>query len=216
MDHSSTSVRRLTHRIRTRSRGVLPRWHSDGAVYHVIARLADSLPSDVERSIRERHQIRVAAVRRENGRLSLIERTELILLLVREIDHALDQAHGSCLLENPRIGEMLRNAALRFRDRRYSLIATAVMPNHWHLVLRPFEGHELGAIIGSLKRFTDHRISQILGSTGPGWQPGFFDLALRNDEELRSTVQTLLSARHSNFRRTGSPGPEPHEQSPSR
>jgi putative transposase len=73
-----------------------------------------------------------------------------------------------------------------------ALEACVVMPDHVHAVMR-LENAPLRHVMRSFKGYTGSRISQLLGSSGPVWQPAYHDHALRREESLRDAVVYCLS-----------------------
>ena len=70
----------------------------------------------------------------------------------KAIEAVLDQGYGSCLLNIPNIAEKVVEAWKHFDGKKYDLISYVVMPNHVHLIIKTFEGYELGKLVWSWKR----------------------------------------------------------------
>lgn len=70
---------------------------------------------------------------------------------------------------------IVQRALQCFDGERYELGAWVVMPNHVHVVIRPFPGEALAKILHSWKSFTSHQINQQLGRSGPLWHRGYFN-----------------------------------------
>lgn len=107
------------------------------------------------------------------------------------IEKFADQGYGACYLRNPEIAELVQNALLHFDKQKYKLIAWVIMPNHVHLLLRPLENVELGAIIHSIKSFTAVKANRILNRTGKFWQEDYFDRFIRNFEHYEKTIHYI-------------------------
>lgn len=83
----------------------LPHWSLDGAIYHVVFRLRDSLPREVlERFEEEKRQLQRQAV---GDRLSKEEARRLNYLVSDRVEQYLDVGHGECLMKNPRIAAVV-------------------------------------------------------------------------------------------------------------
>lgn len=117
----------------------------------------------------------------------------------REAAHAkagdwLDQGYGSCLLRSPDhqkiVGDALRHfdhEEIRGRaDARYEVNAFVVMPNHVHLIVRPFDtaGHTLEKILQCWERFTAREINKARGKEGSIWFEESFDRLIRDGTHL--------------------------------
>ena len=67
-----------------------------------------------------------------------------------------------------------------------------VMPDHVHWLLRPGEATDLSAVVQKTKSLAS-RNSRRAGRAAFGWQPGFFDRALRRDEDLASVARYIVA-----------------------
>jgi len=65
------------------------------------------------------------------------------------------------------------------------------MPNHCHLVIRPFEGHDLEDLIGAMKGVSARHIHAATGASGELWQQEFFDRIVRDGEHLWRIIQYI-------------------------
>jgi REP element-mobilizing transposase RayT len=139
----------------TYTRGYLPHYDHVGLLHAVTFRLGDALP-----------------------------RSAFACLGEGALDAELDRGHGSCLLQHEEAATLVVGALHHFRAARYELGLWVVMPNHVHVVLRPFEGHGLGAIVHSWKSYTAKQINLLTGQTGALWQREYFDTVIHNRRHL--------------------------------
>ena len=65
-------------------------------------------------------------------------------------------------------------------------LAFVVMPDHLHWLLR-LERGELSAVVGRVKSISARRIGR------PVWQAGFYDRALRQDEDLQAMARYVVA-----------------------
>ena len=181
--------------LKFRQGAYLPHWTKQGAVYHVVFRVGDSLPRQVlEGYIREREGIvkTAAAMGRE---LTEHERRRLDELHSEKVERYLDAGHGACPMKDERIASMVEAALKHFEGTRYDLAAWAVMPNHVHAVVRPREGHELADILHSWKSFTSNEANKLLGKRNSGepfWQPEYYDHFVRDAADFSRCVEYVL------------------------
>ncbi|HZK80898.1 MAG TPA: transposase [Humisphaera sp.] len=172
----------------------LPHWRKDGATYAVTFRLADSLPAALLKQWRgEQDDIVERAI--QMGRpLAEHELQRLAELHSERVETWLDQGHGSCVLRDRRIAELVRGALKHFDGERYQLIAWCIMPNHVHAILRAFPGRDLSAILLSWKGFTGKKAREILGSRGAGefWQKESYDHIVRDEDDLGKQIRYVL------------------------
>jgi REP element-mobilizing transposase RayT len=160
--------------IRIRTRGRLPHWQVDEAVYFVTFRLKDSLPREVAINLKhEREHLLRNAVSSDRARLDRV--------FTQRLDHYLDLGIGSCLLREH--GAIVAGALKHFDDQHYELHAWCVMPNHVHVMFSLERGEDLPKVLKSWKSFTAFRIG--LGSI---WQKEYFDRLIRSPQEFADTA----------------------------
>ena len=126
------------------SRGYLPHFESCEAIQHVTFHLADSVPKTVllrlENELKDIPEGKRDAERR------------------KRLDAWIDAGHGSCVLREPGIAEMVQGSLLCFDGQRYRLMAWVVMPNHVHVLFKPMNGWMVAKIVASWKKFTARAI----------------------------------------------------------
>ena len=82
--------------------------------------------------------------------------------------------------------------AIRFHDgKKYDLTAAIVMPDHFHLILRPLTKKQSGyyslpEIFHSIKSYSAHQLKLHL------WQDENYDHIIRNDKDYSEKLQYLV------------------------
>ncbi len=71
-------------------------------------------------------------------------------------------------------------------------LAFVVMPDHVHWLVTLDHG-KLAGIAQTMKGRCARRINKERRTTGPVWQPGYYDHALRADEDLRKQARYIVS-----------------------
>ncbi len=136
------------------SRGYLPHFESDEAIQHVTFHLADSVAKSViERIDRELRIVGDGERKRANLEIGDPEGKRRAEKRKR-LDEWIDAGHGSCVLREPVIAEMVQESLLSFDGERYRLLAWVVMPNHVHVLFKPLNGWTVAKIVASWKKFT--------------------------------------------------------------
>jgi len=130
------------------------------------------------------------AQRRE---LTSHEQKELIRLYSDKVESYLNAGHGQCYLREAKIAEIVTKALNHFDGERYDLIAWAIMPNHVHAVLRPYQGFELAGLLHSWKSYTANKANELLGRSGLFWQSEYYDHLIRDQEDFVHQVNYVLS-----------------------
>ena len=156
------------------SRGYFPHFDGERATQHVCFGLFDSLPKRMLQLWREE--------------LKQLEKKEGDVELRKRIQDFLDSGHGSCLLRDDRLAEIVQNAVLHFEGQRYALHAWCVMPNHVHTLFTPEAGFSMSAITHSWKSFTANQCNKLLGRTGSFWQKEPFDRYIRNERHYHNAL----------------------------
>lgn len=67
-----------------------------------------------------------------------------------------------------------------------------IMPDHFHGLLR-LQEESLSDCIKRLKAASANRINQHLGRRGRFWQPGFYDRALRAEDDRRAIARYMIA-----------------------
>jgi len=63
------------------------------------------------------------------------------------------------------------------------------MPNHAHLVIRPFAGEDLGLLLQGIKGAVARKIQRRAGATGETlWQEESYDRIIRDEEHLARVI----------------------------
>jgi REP element-mobilizing transposase RayT len=66
------------------------------------------------------------------------------------------------------------------------------MPNHVHVVVRPFAGFPLSKILQSWKGFTGREANKLLGRSGDFWQHEPFDHLVRDADDLTHQIRYVI------------------------
>jgi REP element-mobilizing transposase RayT len=161
--------------VQIRSRGRLPHWEVDRAIYFVTFSLEDALPAHVAVDLyREREKLmRFTSTSNERARLDRA--------LELRFDQHFDDGRGSCLLREH--AQIVAGALKHFDQDRYWLHGWCVMPNHVHVLFYLERGCDLPLILHSWKSYTAHKIKR-----GQIWQREYFDRVIRTPQEYTDTL----------------------------
>jgi len=110
----------------------------------------------------------------------------------RRVDGWLDKGGGSCRF-NDRMNVKILSAALtKYHRRRYHTGAFAVMPNHCHLIIRPFAGESLEKLLKAIKGATSRQIN-LRGdrSDSPLWKEESHDGIIRDEANLTHALDYI-------------------------
>jgi REP element-mobilizing transposase RayT len=162
----------------------LPHWRQLGATYFVTFRLADSLPQDKLRLLRQEREQWLKANPAPRSTQALARFHELFS---ERIEQYLAAGYGACWMRRPEISQIVETALLHFDGQRYDLGRFVVMPNHVHVLVTPRGEHELSDILHSWKSFTANEINKAVGRRGRLWQDESFDRIVRDTDEFYKT-----------------------------
>src|SRR5262249_28955249 len=150
----------------------LPHWRQEGATYFVTFRLADALPQEKLRQLRLLQQQWEAT---HPPPRSDADWRDYARKVIRHAQRYLDEGHGACVFRDPDLADILAKALLRFQDQRYFTSCFAILPNHCHVVLQPFEGYPLETILQACKGSVAHEVNVRCQKSGALWQEESYD-----------------------------------------
>ncbi len=166
----------------------LPHWRQDGDTYFVTFRLTDSLPQSklqFLKRLREEWERKHPGLRSESAWKSYARK------YTSTVERWLDEGHGQCHFREHRWCDDLRDRLHYFQDQRYFLSCWAIMPNHCHAVIRPFDDFDLEDLLGAMKGVTARHINSELGLSGKLWQDESYDRIIRDEEHLWRVIQYI-------------------------
>jgi len=175
-----------------RSRGYLPHWETDNAIYFVTFRLADSLPRKIAVQLSKGRETIEMASRAGTATPADAARLEKLRAILRRVERCLDGGLGECHLHNRRVAQVVVDALCHFDGKRYRLIAWCLMPNHVHVVFSPIGQHGLEGVLHSWKSYSAKAANRLLARSGHFWQREYFDHLVRSEASLSKIVQYVL------------------------
>ena len=185
----------------------LPHYQPPDAEYHVVFRLAGSLPPEVterlrkEREEREKHIAGMGSVQSRADEWHAHQEAYF-----EKFDALLDgMTSGPRWLQESAIADLVAGA-IHYRDtKEFDLLAFTIMPNHVHLVYSTVGRNNIPTNVGSrnniptykilqsLKRHTARKANLILHRGGAFWQEESYDHVIRDGEELERTIWYVLN-----------------------
>lgn len=171
-------------------RGALPHLKQEGSSYFVTFRLAGTLPKETFQELKAEWK---GLLPQPPHNLTWRQQTDLFEWYSTRVDKYLDRGVGECWLRLPEVAEIVAKALQFHEGLRYENQAWCVMPNHVHVVLRPFADWSLSRILQGWKGYTAHEANRILKRTGsPFWQVESFDHCIRDAEDLRRCCEYTI------------------------
>jgi len=107
------------------------------------------------------------------------------------------QYHIDKYLDSSKNGSYLNGFVLKYlsdflkeQDKElYQLIAFCIMPNHVHLLFKPFK--ELSKIMQKIKGVTAKNINIMLNKKGKFWASDYYDKAIRDEKHFYTTYEYI-------------------------
>jgi REP element-mobilizing transposase RayT len=162
----------------------LPHLKREGAFYFVTFRLADSLPQEALKKLKHERETIIQQALAAKRPLTWHEELQVFAWYSERVETFLDAGVGNCWLLQPEIADLAARAVNFFAGDRYELHAWVVMPNHVHVVVRPYTGHTLSRILHSWKSYSANEANKLLQQTGKlFWQKESYDHWIRDDTE---------------------------------
>ena len=72
-------------------------------------------------------------------------------------------------------------------------LAYVIMPDHLHWLMQLTGNRDLSEMVHQIKSVSAHRINHRLENSGPVWQRGFHDHAVRRDEDIRKLARYVIA-----------------------
>jgi putative transposase len=166
----------------------LPHWRQAGATYFATFRLGDSLPKE---KLDYLNRLREEWERTHPQPRSKTDLESFAREVFSHVETSLDEGHGLCYFREPPLAAVLEEALLHFQDERYLVGCWAIMPNHCHLVMRPFGNWPLEKTLQGIKGVVARRVNKVIGAKGPMWQEESYDRIVRDEEHLWRVVQYI-------------------------
>ena len=117
-----------------------------------------------------------------SGRWSEVDRIYLVTTATRDREPWFSDFH---------LGRHLVKA-LRNESGFAETLAYVVMPDHMHWLMRLRQG-SMSHVVANVKAASAYAINRHLGRTGSLWQRGFYDHALRREEDLRAMARYIVA-----------------------
>ena len=185
----------------------LPHFLPDGYAYFVTIRLANTIPMQVYNEIKEKYNAELKRINGyDNKEKKYDEYVTLQKYVFRKYERILDKADfGKKWLQDKRIAKIVRSALFYNDSKKYDLIAFTIMPNHVHIIIRPYKEETtesvelksrqyiLTVIIGNIKSYTATMANRILNKRGAFWQHESYDHVIRDEKELMRIIEYILN-----------------------
>ena len=73
------------------------------------------------------------------------------------------------------------------------ILAWVLMPDHFHCLARLGAGDALSKLVNRLKSASAREVNRVLMRSGPLWQSGYHERAVRNEASLRTAARYIVA-----------------------
>jgi putative transposase len=167
----------------------LPHWRQDGATYFVTVRQVDAMPPALLRQLK---QERIEFLQSHGGSPSKAEWQRFRQQQSETSEGALDNGYGSCALRSADLRAIVQQSLLFYHGSECHVGCFVVMPNHWHLLIRPFSGVPLEGLLRRIKGYSAWRINRSSGHHGSFWGLESYDRLVRDASHLISVMRYIV------------------------
>lgn len=192
----------------------LPHYQPEYATFHVVFRLAGSLPVQVIEELRqEQMQLKRKISQKRNVHIDRMQSVQFHKLYFERFDALLDhESIGPSWLKEPEVATIVKEAIDYRNDNVFNVAAYCIMPNHVHMLFEPMpcdvsrltestnekksrdgvSTYNVTKIMESLKKYTALRANKFLQRSGSFWQHESYDHVIRDDDELENALWYIL------------------------
>ena len=202
----------------------LPHYHPEGYTYFITTRLTGSIPKNIYDQIKMEYEKDLEKIASdENKKIRREKYSELQRNNFTKYENILDSCkYGPKWLGDRRIANVVKDTIHLKDSKLYDLISYTIMPNHIHIVLRPFvervstrflekrpttqnntplhinedvvqQKFPLVEIMRLLKGSTAFQANKILKRKRKFWQHESYDHVVRDEKELMRIIKYILN-----------------------
>ncbi|MDA3817758.1 MAG: transposase [Prolixibacteraceae bacterium] len=160
-------------------------------MFHVVFRVKDSIPNHIVEKFKSDY---------DDQKLNITTNSkEEYLQILNRLNNEYFEKFESELHKSPikpladfKNAEIVQNAILYFQNKRYTILAYSIMPNHVHILLSNLKKH-LADILKPMKGFSARKINKQGGTKGTFWQDESYDHLIRSRNEMADTVNYIIN-----------------------
>ena len=164
----------------------LPHFYNQDAIYDISFRLVNTVP----KSIFDKYFFEKECLIKKR------KHKEIDQLYKDYIEDFLDNSgNEKDWLFNEAICKEVISAIQFYNEKRYSVIAYCIMPNHVHLILNTmnYTFHPIGDLLKSIKQFSGKQANKILNRKGQFWHGESYDHIIKSRNELAERIDYLIN-----------------------
>lgn len=167
----------------------LPHWFQEEKIQFITFRLADSFPMSLSLEFKQR----LSNFLKLNPEPWDLDTTKQYYKIRQSFDKYLDSGFGSCILKSATKRKEVIDVLHHNADKKYELISYVIMPNHIHLLIRPYENTNLKLELKQIKGISAYRINLLTNQKGSIWQKDYYDTIIRNKLHLYRVLEYIAN-----------------------
>ena len=172
----------------TITRRRLPHWKQDNSINWITFSFADAIPQHKFRALKQERNF---WLRLHSKPWSEADWKEYERLFGDGLEAWLDAGIGCKALARPDVREVVKRCVLRFDGDSLLLHAGVIKPTHVHLLLEPFEGHDLSTLLQGVKGASVRGANVLLGTAGTFWLDESYDHIVRSERQYQRFVRYI-------------------------
>ena len=176
----------------------LPHIQIEGCIYAISFRLAFSLPKPILDKLKNDKKLYEENCKKLEGEQLKLYKDENSKKYYEDFDSFLGKYKNSAnwLLTNE-VAKVVAESLHFWHNKRYDLYCYCIMPNHVHLIIKPYRKNEdyyysLSEILFSIKRYTVKKCNKILKREGQFWQHEYYDHVIRDIKDFNYQILYTL------------------------
>lgn len=166
----------------------LPHWRINGGTYFCTFRLRDSVPKSCFESLA---RLKRAWRKRNPGPWSLELSHDWERLRIRRIESLPDRNEGVCFMRDRFWTDLLAEILMSHHGKTAQISSWAILPNHAHVCIRPFENFKLETILGQVKSKFAWMLNKSLRQKRKMWARETFDRIIRDCAHLQQVINFI-------------------------
>jgi REP-associated tyrosine transposase len=168
----------------------LPHWQPREETFFITYRLAGSIPISTIEKLRQDY----IKEKQHPDNQALEKKDEIrrkhFLAFENELDNNLNEPYW---LKEEKIATIVMESLLFNDNKLYTLLATCIMSNHVHILLRLLPtASSLSIVMQNHKKFTAVHSNKFLQRSGPFWAEESFDTIIRDNSHFYNTVFYII------------------------
>ncbi|MCF7815334.1 MAG: hypothetical protein K9N09_12215 [Candidatus Cloacimonetes bacterium] len=175
----------------------LPHYQPGNGIFFITTCLAKALSTKIISELKQRKIDFQNMIKKVSENQKIFVLKEFHRSYFRDFESFIHSQSKKDWLIRTSIQQVIKENLLFWDGVRYKLIAFCIMPNHLHLMIKPFQKgkhmyESLSKIMFTMKSFTANECNKILDRSGQFWLHESYDHYIRNFKDYEYHLKYLL------------------------